>query len=97
MNWLLQTPQGSVVVIVALAVLGVLFYLFPALLGLAMGIVHWRGVLVVNALLGWTVLGWIAALVWVLLDRPRDPDRDAWPSAREEMGSESGRDAHGLR
>ena len=41
--------------------------------------VNWRWVLLVNVLLGWTVLGWLAALVWVLLDRVRDPGRKSWP------------------
>lgn len=79
MHWLLQTPQGAIVMIVLMVILGILVYGFPVLLGLALGIVHWRGVLLVNLLLGWTVLGWLGALVWVLLDRVRDPERETWP------------------
>lgn len=81
-HWLLQTRQGVVIAIVLLAVLVLLFYLLPSLLGLVMGVVHWRGVMLVNMLLGWTVLGWLASLVWVLLDRVRDPDRETWPRPR---------------
>lgn len=79
MHWLLQTPQGAIVMIGLMVILGTIVYGFPVLLGLTMGIVHWRGVLLVNLLLGWTVLGWLGALVWVLLDRVRDPERETWP------------------
>jgi hypothetical protein len=44
-------------------------------------------VLLVNVLFGWTVLGWLASLVWVLLDRVRDPDRETWPAATEDEGA----------
>ncbi len=86
-HWLLQTRQGVVLAIVLLVVLALLFYLLPSLLGLVMGVIHWRGVLLVNVLLGWTVIGWLASLVWVLLDRVRDPDRETWPAATEDEGA----------
>ncbi len=38
---------------------------------------HRRGIALLNLSLGWTVLGWIAALVWVLFDEHgNDPE---WP------------------
>lgn len=30
-------------------------------------------IIVLNILLGWTLLGWVGALIWVLADSPREP------------------------
>lgn len=32
---------------------------------------HFGWILVVNLLLGWTVIGWIVALIWAFCDAPR--------------------------
>jgi len=34
---------------------------------------HRIPVLLLNLLLGWTLLGWVGALVWALMDTPADP------------------------
>lgn len=59
----------SVFEIVALAVVGALYFL-PALLADRR---HRHDLLIIamfNALLGWTVLGWVLALVWSLQPNP---------------------------
>lgn len=78
-HWLLQTPQKMILPIALLAILGLVFYLLPSLLGMVMSVAHLRWIMALNFLLGWTVLGWLAALVWVLLDRVREPDLEDWP------------------
>jgi hypothetical protein len=35
-----------------------------------------EAITVLNLLLGWTVLGWVAALVWALTENNRDKDDD---------------------
>ncbi|QPD04933.1 MAG: hypothetical protein Nkreftii_002707 [Candidatus Nitrospira kreftii] len=55
---------------------GTCIYLLPAFIAL------WRGhpscipILIVNLLLGWTVIGWVGTLVWTLKRRQTNPDRD---------------------
>jgi len=51
---------------------GFLFvYLIPTMMAFARGRKQAAAIAAVNVLLGWTVLGWIAAFVWALVeDRP---------------------------
>ena len=79
LHTLLYSPRGFVILLVVGVALGLVFYTLPTLLAWALGAIHWRGIALLNLLLGWTVLGWIAALLWALFDRPRDLDRDTWP------------------
>lgn len=48
-----------------------LLYFLPSILG------HdkrsFAGILILNLLLGWTVIGWVAALIWASTDEPRLP------------------------
>jgi hypothetical protein len=41
-------------------------YLFPTYLALVRKHVDWQGVLFVNILIGWTIVGWFILLVWAL-------------------------------
>ncbi len=45
-------------------------YFLPTIIGIIRRI-HWGGVFVLNLLLGWTLLGWIAALTLACGSRPR--------------------------
>ncbi len=65
-----------------LLALGAVVYFFPTVVALFRG-VRWDGVFVVNLLLGWSVLGWIVALVMAcsLSPRPGRP-RPRWISGR---------------
>ena len=47
-------------IVAVLAALGVL----PSIIAFARGHAKRRAILVVNVLLGWTIVGWIVALVW---------------------------------
>lgn len=67
MHWLTQTSTGFVFALVAGIILLVLLYLLPAILAYSLGSAHTKGVLTLNLILGWTILGWLAALIWAIL------------------------------
>jgi len=55
---------GELLIVIVVGV-GVLLYLLPAFIA---GVRHHQNqgaIFVLNLLLGWTILGWIASLVWV--------------------------------
>jgi hypothetical protein len=39
-------------------------YLFPGALALGRGLKNGWSIMIVNALLGWTLVGWVVALAW---------------------------------
>ena len=45
---------------------GFLFYFLPTILAFARNKRDTTAILVLNILLGWTVIGWVIALVWAL-------------------------------
>lgn len=54
-------------------VLGVVLYFLPVIIA-----VRWQhpqagAIAVVNVCLGWTLIGWVAALAWALAQRPAQP------------------------
>ena len=57
----------TVLVIFAM-VLGV--YFLPTVVAMMRNHHNAGAILVLNLLLGWTLLGWVAALVWSLTNRP---------------------------
>lgn len=68
----LPAAIGSLLVLIGLTVAGLLFYFLPALL--ARGKRHGSAILVFNFCLGWTLIGWVLALVWACMadkDEPR--------------------------
>jgi Superinfection immunity protein len=44
----------------------VLFYMLPSMVAAARGVRRPAGLTVLNLLLGWTILGWIGALIWAV-------------------------------
>jgi hypothetical protein len=59
-NWLL----GLVGAVIAL-----LIYFLPTLISLARRTVHPLGIFLVNLFLGWSIIFWLIALVWAIVDR----------------------------
>lgn len=47
-------------------------YFIPAVEATRIGHRNAKAIAVLNAFLGWTVLGWIVALVWANLDDPKE-------------------------
>jgi len=39
-------------------------YLIPSIIAIARNKVNWPAILVLNLFLGWTIVGWVVALVW---------------------------------
>jgi hypothetical protein len=62
---------AEVVTILILSVPSVALYLLPGLVGWRRKLPYRGAVWVVNVTLGWTVLGWIAALVMAVWPKPK--------------------------
>jgi Superinfection immunity protein len=99
-----MTPGGELNVhdvVLGLAIVGALvLYFVPSLVAVAHSSSKPAAIFFVNAMFGWTVAGWIAALVWALRrqrSRRREPDQwdaieaDSWTfdptTSRESSGS----------
>jgi hypothetical protein len=54
---------------VLLIIFGMFFYLLPAVISEIRKTAHGGAILALNALLGWTVLGWLAALLWAITEK----------------------------
>ena len=59
-----KAPVGSFMI---LFVLAALLYFIPSLIGILRKHHNLVGLIALNFFLGWTVLGWVGALVWSLL------------------------------
>jgi hypothetical protein len=60
--------------ILFLVVIGALFYLLPSAIASIRQAEHLGAIIIINVLLGWTVLGWLAALVWAVSEKPHRPE-----------------------
>lgn len=65
-----EVVQGLTVLAVLVGV-----YMAPTGVALLRGHRQWPAIAVLNVLLGWTVLGWCAALVWSVLRENKSLDR----------------------
>ena len=54
----------GLLLVLLLLVLGFGFYFLPAIVAFYRGHHNKMAILVLNLLLGWTFLGWVAALIW---------------------------------
>lgn len=62
---------GRALLLVVLAVAGTLLYFLPTIVGAARGATRMAAVFLVNLLFGWSLVGWLVALVMAL--RPVPP------------------------
>jgi membrane protein implicated in regulation of membrane protease activity len=67
MHWLTQTTTGFVFALVIGIILLLVLYLLPVILAYSLGSSYAKGILILNLTLGWTILGWLAALIWAIL------------------------------
>lgn len=59
--------------VTVLSVLGIAFaYCLPAFIALGRGHPNCVPILIVNLSLGWTVIGWVGALLWSLTKQPKE-------------------------
>ena len=52
------------------AILLIAFYFLPAIICDIRNSQHGTAIKLVNLFLGWTVLGWFAALIWAIVEKP---------------------------
>jgi Superinfection immunity protein len=50
--------------------LAVFFYFIPTFIAMMRDAAHRGSIALINLLFGWTVLGWIAALIWAIVEKP---------------------------
>jgi hypothetical protein len=54
----------------AILFLIIVFYLLPCVIASTRKTGHQGAIFFINMLFGWTVLGWIAALIWAVVEKP---------------------------
>ena len=54
--------------LVAFALVGLIAYFLPSIIAMKRGTDHAAGIMLLNLFLGWTLIGWVAALVWAVSD-----------------------------
>jgi hypothetical protein len=74
-NWFLNLFTGfgslvSALVALLLIAISLVLYFLPVLVARRAGHHNTTAIFVLNLLLGWTVLGWVVALVWAFMRRP---------------------------
>jgi Superinfection immunity protein len=52
--------------------LALVFYFLPAIIANIRGTEHQTAIGLINFFLGWTVLGWLAALIWAIVEKPTE-------------------------
>jgi hypothetical protein len=76
-HWLLNTSGGFVFLLLLGCIVSLAVYVLPILLAWSLGSSYFFGIALLDGLFGWTVIGWIAALVWAMAsgrDMPFDED-----------------------
>lgn len=61
----------GVITVLTLIAVSLFFYLLPAYLAYTHDHHNTVAIFALNLLLGWTLIGWVAALVWALTKPPR--------------------------
>jgi hypothetical protein len=70
--------MDSVTLGFVLILLMIAFYFLPAIVAINRGHPNTTSIIVLDLLLGWTLVGWVIALVWAV-GRIKDEDRDKTP------------------
>jgi hypothetical protein len=67
LHWITGTRDGFLVLLVIAFVLALGVYVLPVLMAWSLGSPYRMSITVLDILLGWTVLGWLAALIWAVV------------------------------
>jgi len=51
--------------------LALVFYFIPSFIATLRDAQHSRMIFLINLVFGWTVLGWIASLIWAIVESPK--------------------------
>jgi hypothetical protein len=70
---LMLSQNGNVLGLIALILLVVTIYFFPALVAWHRFHKHVMAIFVANLFFGWTFVGWVAALVWACMNTTLKP------------------------
>jgi hypothetical protein len=70
--------------------LAIIFYLLPCVISASRGCKHGGMIFMINLLFGWTILGWIAALIWAIVEAPEAEPLAAIAPATPAPSGESG-------
>jgi hypothetical protein len=60
------------VLVFLLFALALISYLLPGIIASIRGSHHQTAICLINFFLGWTVLGWLAALIWAVVEKPME-------------------------
>lgn len=55
---------------IILIIIAALFYFLPTWIAMTRNPEHRSAIEFLNLLFGWTILGWIAALIWAIVESP---------------------------
>lgn len=59
--------------VVIFVLLSLIFYMIPSIISGKRNTRHFGMICFINVVFGWTVLGWIAALIWAIVEGPEEP------------------------
>ena len=62
----------------AVYLFSVALYVLPTIVALARNHPNIFAIAILNIFLGWTFVGWVAALVWAVIHLEREPRPDQW-------------------
>jgi Superinfection immunity protein len=67
-------PVGAIHLVLSIAVIALLvvFYFFPSIIGKRRDMLYIHALFITDLALGWTVIGWILCVLWVLFGLPLD-------------------------
>jgi len=63
--------DGFIIVLI-LGSAALTFYFIPTLIAMGRNTKRMAGIIVVNIFLGWTLLGWVGAMVWAVIDKKKE-------------------------
>ncbi|MCL4526230.1 MAG: superinfection immunity protein [Gammaproteobacteria bacterium] len=84
LHWITDSRAGFVALLMVAFIVAIGVYVLPALMAWSMGSPHRIPITLLDLLLGWTVLGWIAALIWAVMSGNGDSFDDDRPPRRQE-------------
>ena len=74
---LMSIAGGGSPLVILLIIIAVVLYFLPAIIAKVRNHSNVMAVFILNLFLGWTFLGWIAALVWAFTTDTKEAIRDA--------------------
>jgi len=85
LHWIADSRSGFVALLLAACIVAMAVYALPVLLAWSMGSPHRTAITLMDLLLDWSIIGWIAALIWAVMsgndgsfDEDPPPRREPW-------------------